>query len=301
MKIGVDLGGSKIEAVLMSSMGELLERQRVATPTNDYQATLQVIVGLVSQLDAVAGLQCTVGMGTPGSVSLRDGRMKNCNSTCLNGQFLRRDIEALLGRRVAIANDANCFALSESVDGAAAGKQTVFAVILGTGVGGGICINQQLLAGPSAIGSEWGHNLLPGVGVDFDNEQRVCYCGRKNCIETYLSGPGLAKTYFKISGQQRTAKEVAALDLSGDEYASKALKIYQQQLAYALSQVVNLIDPDVIVLGGGVSNIASLYQAVPSSWGDAIFSDSIAVELVAAQYGDSSGVRGAAWLNNSAG
>jgi fructokinase len=298
--IGIDLGGSKIEGVLLSRFGEQLKRLRAPTPLGDYDEILSAIVAMVNRLEADTGTRSTVGIGTPGSLSAVDGSLKNSNTTCLNGRYVQQDLEFLLDRKIRLANDANCFALSEAVDGAGEGKNTVFGVILGTGVGGGLVINQQLLRGPNAIGSEWGHNVLPGIGVEFVNQRRACYCGRQNCIETYLSGPGFAKTYQAISGQQRPAIDVAALAASGDTDACSALTLYQQQLAYALSQVINIIDPDVIVLGGGMSNVSSLYDVVPLLWRDAIFSDQVKTPLMPAKFGDSSGVRGAArlWMND---
>ncbi len=296
MLVGVDLGGTKIEAVLMSGQGVILKRQRIATPAGDYPATLSAIVKIILAISHDVSEPFTVGIGTPGSVSRIDGRMKNCNSTCLNGQTLQSDLEQRLGYSIRIANDANCFALSEAMDGAAQEKRVVFGVILGTGVGGSVVIDKQALLGPSAIGSEWGHNLLPGLGSEFSNEHRPCYCGRENCIETYLSGPGLALTYKKNSGRLLPAIDILALLEQGDNHAFAALEQYQQQLAYALSQVINILDPDCIVLGGGLSNIASLYEGVPRLWPEYVFSDRVEVALLPAQYGDSSGVRGAAWL-----
>ena len=301
MRIGIDLGGTKIEAVVLSDSGDIVYRQRVPTPANDYRATVAAIVELVHLVEqSVEGLGAeslaTVGIATPGSPSLVDGRMKNCNSTCLNGQFLQRDIEQQLERAVRIANDANCFALSESVDGVAAGEAVVFGVILGTGVGGGLIVNGRPLVGRSGIGSEWGHNILPGVGVEFANEQRPCYCGNRNCIETYLSGEGLVQSYILRGGKRASAREIAQSSVEGESLAREVMALYQQQLAYALSQIINVVDPDVVVLGGGLSNIESLYEEVPHYWAPWIFSDTVATRLLPARYGDSSGVRGAAWL-----
>lgn len=304
MYIGIDLGGSKIEGIALSLKGEQLLRERIETPVDDYLGIIAAVVTLVGRIEESTeqhrldsnDLTCQIGIGTPGSVSQLDGTMKNCNSTCLNGRFFAADLEAALGRPLRLANDANCFTLSEAVDGAGKDSPVVFGVILGTGVGGGIVVNGRLLGGPNAIGSEWGHNTLPGVGTEFEDECRRCYCGRANCIETYLSGPGLAETYRRLSGEVTTAEAVASAAGAGDNRALKALAVYQQQLAYSLSQVVNIIDPDVIVLGGGVSNIPSLYSKIPQLWAPYIFSDTVGTQLLPAAYGDSSGVRGAAWL-----
>lgn len=303
MQLGIDLGGTKIEAIAMQADGRIRCRQRLPTPGNDYRAIIAALVALVASVETDAGPCASIGVGTPGSVSLGDGSMKNCNTTCLNGRFLQRDLEEALGRPVRIANDADCFALSESVDGVAVGAATVFGVILGTGVGGGVVVNGRLLSGPNAIGSEWGHNVLPGVGTLFEDQQRRCYCGNLNCVETYLSGPGFCRTYVQIGGAESGGPELDAQAIvgraaEGDVLAQQALDSYHRQLAYALSQVINLIDPHVIVLGGGMSNIQSLYSSVPALWKGAIFSDTIATRLLPARFGDSSGVRGAARLWN---
>lgn len=298
MRMGVDLGGTKIEAVVMAPDGTIEVRQRVPTPGNDYGAILKAVMELVTQVESVAGPCESVGVGTPGSFSPVTGCMRNANTTCLNGQYLQKDLEAILGREIKIANDANCFTLSEATDGAAAGAGTVFGVIIGTGVGGGIAVGGSLLSGPCGIGSEWGHNRLPGIGDIFDNQRRECYCGNTNCIETYLSGSGLAETYLLAAGKQVPATTICELAADGDNAASESLGIYQQQLACALSQVINLVDPDVIVLGGGLSNIRSLYENIPSLWQQWVFSDTVATRLLPARFGDSSGVRGAAWLWN---
>jgi fructokinase len=307
VRLGIDLGGTKIEGVALARAnttptGEgdaaehIVARERVATPMADYLATVDAVVGLVRRLEQQVGASgLPVGIGTPGAVSTLTGTMKNCNSTCLNGRHLREDIASALGRSVRIANDADCFALSEATDGAAAGAGLVFGVILGTGVGGGIVCRGQLLQGPNAIAGEWGHNLLPGIGSFFEDERRACYCGRENCIETYLSGAGLARTYQALGGGDLLATDIAAR-MHSDAIAAAALDRYQQQLAYALAQVINVLDPHVIVLGGGLSNIDSLYTAVPHFWQAHVFSDLIATQLRPAAHGDSSGVRGAARL-----
>ena len=293
LRLGIDLGGSKIETAVLDAQHQLVYRHRVATPQGDYQATLAQIVAQVALAEAQLGQPCSVGIGTPGSPSALDGHMKNCNSTCLNQQPLQADIETLLGREVRIANDANCFALSEAVDGAAAEASLVFGVILGTGVGGGLVVNKRLLQGANNIAGEWGHNpITHRHGLP----DRQCYCGRTNCVETFLSGPGLAATYCYFSGERESAKTIEALASQGDKKALQSLDIYQQQLAAALAQVINVFDPDVIVLGGGMSNASSLYQTIPELWQSHVFSDHIATQLLSPKFGDASGVRGAAWL-----
>jgi len=274
MRIGIDLGGTKIEIIVLGDAGEALLRERVATPRGDYAGTVVTIKALVRDAEAKvgAGRTASVGVGIPGAESRVTGLIKNANSTWLIGQPLRADLEAALGRPVRIANDANCFALSEATDGAAAGAEVVFGVILGTGVGGGIVVRGEVLVGANAIAGEWGHNPLPG-----DEAVRPrCYCGRSGCIETFLSGPALAA--------------------DGGAANEAAMQRYEQRLARALAQVINILDPDVIVLGGGLSNLDRLYDRVPRLWGAHVFSDAVATRLVKARHGDSSGVRGAAWL-----
>lgn len=304
MRLGIDLGGTKIEAVVLAADGGECFRRRVATPGNNYPAIIETLTELIEQAESAvaggssAGSLTPIGIGTPGTASPVDGRMRNCNTTCLNGRHLQLDLERALGRPVRVANDANCFALSEATDGAAADQAVVFGVILGTGVGGGVVVDQRLLPGANGIGSEWGHNLMPGIGDVFEPGQRPCYCGRSNCVETYLSGSGLATTYRQKGGDSRSAEQIVALAASGDRAAIASLAIYHQQLAFALAQVINILDPHVIVLGGGLSNIQSLYDQVPRLWGRWIFSDSLQTRLLPARFGDSSGVRGAAWLWN---
>ncbi len=276
MRIGVDLGGTKTEIIVLADDGRELLRERVPTPRGDYAGTVAAIAGLVKSAEQKVGAGedggMPVGVGIPGAESLTTGLIKNANSTWLIGQPLRADLEAALGRPVRLANDANCFALSEATDGAAAGAEVVFGVILGTGVGGGIVVDGKVLAGANAIAGEWGHNPLPG-----DEAVRPpCYCGRTGCIETFLSGPALAA------------------DGGADNEA--AMQRYEQRLARALAQVINILDPDVIVLGGGLSNLDRLYDQVPRLWGEHVFSDAVATRLVKNRHGDSSGVRGAAWL-----
>ena len=291
MRLGIDLGGTKIEAVIMDGRGEIQHRQRIPTPSHSYDAILQAIQQLVDQLERTSGGVATVGIGTPGSLSPTTGLMRNSNTTCLNGRPLQRDLERQLGRPVRIANDANCFVLSEAVDGAAAGAESVFGVILGTGVGGGLVYRGQLLACANGIAGEWGHNRL----ADTD-EQRPCYCGRHDCIETHLCGAGLLKSYRQLGGQLESVPALVAAAERGEAPAQQALEHYCQALASALAQVINIVDPEVIVLGGGLSNIDRLYQRVPELWMQWVFSDHCATQLRANRFGDSSGVRGAAWL-----
>lgn len=296
LRIGIDLGGTKIEGVVMDAASRILACERVATPTDDYAATLAAVAALVTRLEReVASRDLPVGIGTPGALSRLSGRMKNCNSTCLNDRPLKQDIEALLKREVRIANDADCLALSEASDGAAAGAQTVFGVILGTGVGGGVVVRGGLLQGPNAIAGEWGHNALPAPRDDERPGPR-CYCGRSGCVETWLSGPGMAADHLRYTDQPLRAVEIAACAEAGDRNCSATLARYEERLARALAGVINVLDPEVIVLGGGVSRIARLYQNVPHLWAAHVFSDSVETRLLPAQHGDSSGVRGAAWL-----
>lgn len=295
MRIGVDLGGTKIEIVAIGDDGVPRLRRRVATPRGDYLATLAAVVALVNDAERELGCRCSVGIGTPGAASRVTGRIKNANSTCLNGQPLARDLERLLGRPVRIANDANCLALSEATDGAAAGAAVVFAAILGTGVGGGIVVNGRLLDGPNGITGEWGHNPLPLPGAD-DLPLPACYCGRAGCIEAYLSGPALAAEHARHHGRALDAATIATAAQGGDAACQATLARYCERLARALAAVINLLDPDVIVLGGGLSNIERLYTEVPARWDRQVFSDRVDTVLRRSVHGDSSGVRGAAWL-----
>lgn len=295
MRIGIDLGGTKIEIVALDDDGRTLARRRVATPQGDYARTLEAVVGLVAAVEGELGRRGTVGVGTPGALSRHSGLIKNANSTCLIGQPLKRDLEALLGRELRVANDANCFALSEAADGAAAGAAVVFGVILGTGVGGGIVVNGQVLDGANAIAGEWGHNPLP-LPDDDDLPLPACYCGRAGCVETYLSGPGMAADHARRNGLAPTPEAIVSDASAGDAACETTLQLYEARLARALAGVINLLDPDVIVLGGGLSNLARLYSQVPRRWGAHVFSDRVDTRLVPAVHGDSSGVRGAAWL-----
>ena len=282
MRIGVDLGGTKIEAIALEGSREVA-RRRVPTPRGDYEATISTVSALVMELGAG-----TVGVGIPGALSRVSGLVKNANSTWLIGRPLKQDLEKAIGREVRLENDANCFALSEATDGAGAGAQVVFGVILGTGVGGGIVVHGKVLSGPNAIAGEWGHNPLPAPAPQ-DLPLPACYCGRAGCIETYLSGPALAFDHFKLTGERLEPGEIVSLN-------DEAIGRYEKRLARALASVINVLDPDVIVLGGGMSNVERLYTEVPRLWSKDVFSDHVATRLVRNAHGDSSGVRGAAWL-----
>ncbi len=295
VKVGIDLGGTKIEIIAMDEQGRGLFRQRVPTPIDDYQAILDAIVALVHKAEQRIGSGYTIGMGTPGAISRARGKLKNSNSTCLNGRPIHRDLEQRLGRPVRIANDANCFALSEAIDGAGAGASVVFGVILGTGCGGGIVVNRAVLTGPNAIAGEWGHNPLPWPGDD-ERPGPACYCGKRGCIETYLSGPGMARDHETLTGQRLQPETIVRHASRGDAGCSATIARYEERMARALAHVVNILDPDVVVLGGGMSNIEQLYERVPRLWGRYVFSDRVDTKLVPALHGDSSGVRGAAWL-----
>ncbi len=293
LRIGIDLGGSKIEGAAVDASGSV--RLRVATPRNDYRATIEAIVALVAEIEAQIGATASVGIGMPGAISPITGLVKNANSTWLNGRALQHDLEAALGRPLRLANDANCFALSEATDGAAAQMESVFGVILGTGVGGGIVIRGQNLAGANAIAGEWGHNPLPWPTPN-EVPGSLCWCGRSGCIETFLSGPALAADHRRHGGQKLTPPEIAGAAERGDPDCKATLMRYMHRLARGLAAVINLIDPDAIVLGGGISGIAMLYERVPQLWLPYIFSDRVGTRLLAPLHGASSGVRGAAWL-----
>ena len=290
MRIGIDVGGTKIEAAALDRQGALHGRRRIPTPRGDYAATLDAIAGLVRALDAELGANPPVGLGIPGGISPATGLVKGANSTWLIGRPFDRDLEARLGRPVRIANDANCFALSEAVDGAGAGARVVFGVILGTGVGGGIAIDGRVLTGRNAIAGEWGHNPLPWPADD-ERPGPACYCGKRGCLETFLSGPGLAR-----DAGAPDAEAVVARAAKGDSAAEAALGRYEDRLARGLASVINIVDPDVIVLGGGLSNIARLPPAVVRLLPRYVFSDRVDTPVVPAVHGDSGGVRGAAWL-----
>jgi fructokinase len=297
MRIGIDLGGTKIEGIAIADDGAERLRRRIAAPRGDYAKTLMAVAGLVRDIEGEVGAQGTVGVGIPGTVSPATGLIKNSNSTWLIGQPLAEDLPRLLGRPVRFANDANCFALSEATDGAAAGAAVVFGVIVGTGTGGGVVVNGRVVDGANAIAGEWGHNPLPAPR-DGEWPGPPCYCGRRGCIETFLSGPALAREYAQDGGAAVTAEEVGARAAAGETRALAVLTRYEERMARALASVMNVLDPDVIVLGGGLSNIDRLYERVPELWSPYVFSDQVATRLVRAVHGDSSGVRGAAWLWN---
>jgi fructokinase len=294
MRIGVDLGGSKIEAAAFDGQLELA-RRRIPTPAGDYRATVGAVAGLVEVLEYELGRRGSVGVGTPGAESALNGRIKNANSTCLIGQPLQRDLQTLLQRPVRLANDANCFALSEAVDGAGQGTDIVFGVILGTGVGGGLVVHGQVLTGANAIAGEWGHNPLPSPEAG-ELPAPPCYCGRYGCVETWLSGPGMTRDHAAVNGTTRSPEAIATHAAEGDDACEATLARYERRLAKALATVINIVDPHVIVLGGGLSNLDRLYANVPRLWAPHVFSDHIATRLAKHTHGDSSGVRGAAWL-----
>jgi fructokinase len=291
VRIGIDLGGTKIEAIAIMADGREALRRRVPTPRGDYAATVEAIAALVEHVERAAGQRGSVGVGIPGAISPATGLVKNANSTWLIGRPLADDLPRRLGRPVRFANDANCFALSEATDGAAAGCAVVFGVIVGTGVGGGLVVHGRGVTGANAIAGEWGHNPLPAPRPE-DGAGRACYCGRRGCIETYLSGPALTADYDGRTSPEEIARRAEA----GDASAEAALARYDDRMARALASVINIVDPDAIVLGGGLSNIDRLYSSVPLRWSRHVFSDRVATRLVRARHGDSSGVRGAAWL-----
>lgn len=300
--LGLDLGGTKVEAVVLNRAGERLFCQRLPTPQGDYLATLACIQRLVQAAEQQFGHFSALGIGTPGAISTRTGRMKNCNSTCLNDQPLLQDLESRLQKSIFLANDADCFALSEAVDGAGRGAQSVFGVIIGTGVGGGLVLNGRLLQGVNRIAGEWGHNVMPDIARQ-SFPDRACYCGRSNCVETFLSGSGLVQTYqqlrlnsHQVAAHSLSVPEIVTLAEQGDVCAQHTLSIYAEQLASALATVINIVDPEVIVLGGGLSNIKMIYQQLPLLLPRFVFSDQLLTQVKAPVYGDSSGVRGAAWL-----
>jgi fructokinase len=295
MRIGIDLGGTKIEGIAIDGDGRERLRRRIAAPRGDYRRTLDAVVGLVRDIESAIGGRATVGVGIPGTISPSTGLVRNANSTWLIGEPLADDLPRLLDRPVRFANDANCFALSEASDGAAAGAAVVFGVIVGTGCGGGVVVRGEVIAGANGVAGEWGHNPMPAPR-DTESPGPPCYCGRRGCIEQFLSGPALARDYREAGGAAVTAAEVAARASAGETRAVEALSRYAERMARALGSVINLLDPDVIVLGGGLSNIEPLYERVPQLWSPYVFSDRIDTRLVRARHGDSSGVRGAAWL-----
>lgn len=305
MRIGIDLGGTKIEGVVLGDEGEVLERFRRPTPAGDYEAIVAAVVEVVDRLESEVPGPHTVGIGTPGAVSPATGLLKNSNSTALNGRPLWEDLKAALGRPIKFTNDANCFALSEALGGAADGDEVVFGVILGTGTGAGVVVRGQVLVGPNAIAGEWGHNPMPWP-QKVEIPGPACYCGKRGCLETFLSGPGLAADHARrVLGRQRTpgddtpdSKSIVALAKTGDAASQETLSLYENRLARGLAHVINILDPVTIVLGGGLSNIQSLYENVPKIWKDYVFSDTVRTRLVAPRFGDSGGVRGAALLHS---
>ncbi|MGH7318646.1 MAG: ROK family protein [Candidatus Rokuibacteriota bacterium] len=295
IRIGIDLGGTKIEAIALGADGDVLQRRRIPTPRQDYDATLAAVVDLVQSFERELGQRATVGIGTPGAVSPATGLLKNANSVWLNGRPLATDLESLLGRRLRVANDANCFALSEALDGAAAGMRAVFGVIVGTGTGGGLVVDGRIWTGPNAIAGEWGHNPLPWPRPG-EWPGPPCYCGKTGCIETFLSGPGLARNHREETGEESDAVGIAAGAAQGERAAEASLARFEDRMARALASVINVLDPDVIVLGGGMSNLGRLYANVPALWAPYVFSDHVETRLLPPAHGDASGVRGAAWL-----
>ncbi|MCG6889456.1 MAG: ROK family protein [Gammaproteobacteria bacterium] len=294
VKLGIDLGGTKTEVLVLDSDQRPLYRERFATPAQDYEAILSSIVTQVRRAQSSFGVDISVGIGIPGALSPRSGKLRNSNTQCLNGRELLRDIEYRLQREVRIENDANCFALSEAQGGAGRGYRVVFGVIIGTGTGGGLVVDGKLLNGPHAITGEWGHNPLPWWRAE--DGAPACYCGKQACIETYLSGPGLARNYRLRAGHSLSSAEIVAAAASGDESCRQMLECYYDQMARSLAQLINIVDPDAIVLGGGMSNIDAIYPAVAARLGDYVFSDFVATPLLKATRGDSSGVFGAALL-----
>jgi fructokinase len=297
MRIGIDLGGTKIEGLVLDKGGVERERLRVPTPASSYAEDVEAIVDLIAGLERKVGARCTVGVAHPGAISPATGLIKNANSTRLNGRPLKADLERRLGREVRLANDANCFAVSEASDGSAAGCAIVFGVILGTGVGGGVVIDGRPLTGAQAIAGEWGHNPLP-LPRDDERPGPRCYCGRTGCIETWLSGPRLQRQFEERTGRGLRATDIAAAALAGDAEAAAHMELYCDRLARALAGIINILDPHAIVLGGGLSRMTQLYDRVPELWKRYVFSepDHIATRLLRPKHGDSSGVRGAAWL-----
>ena len=300
MRIGLDLGGTKVEAIALSETGAELLRFRRPTPVDDYRATVKLIVDMVAEIESTVGAADSIGLGTPGTIDPVSGLMKNSNSTALNGRPLDGDLESALAREIAMANDADCFTVSEAHDGGGAGSGVVFGVILGTGVGGGLVVDGRLVSGPNRIAGEWGHNPLPWMSLT-EAPGPDCYCGRQGCIETFLSGPGIAADHVRWAGTTSSAAAIAAAAAAGEPEASHTMERFHDRLARALSGVINIVDPDVIVLGGGVSNIESIYRAVPGMWSRYVFGGTVLTRLVRAVHGDSSGVLGAARLWHASG
>lgn len=295
IRLGVDLGGTKIEIIALNADGRALFQERVSTPQGDYVATLDAVASLVRRAEDHCGVRGSVGVGTPGALSRVTGQLKNSNSVCLNGRPIQQDLEARLDRPVRLANDANCFALSEAVDGAAAAAEVVFGVIIGTGTGAGIVVNRRVITGPNGIAGEWGHNPLPWP-TEEERPGPACYCGKQGCIETFVSGPGMQRDWRQAGGGAQTPSQIVAAMAQGDALAQELFDRYCDRLARGLAHVINILDPDAIVLGGGMGNIDRLYEEVPGRWGEYVFSDRVDTRLLKPCYGDASGVRGAAWL-----
>jgi fructokinase len=295
MRIGIDLGGTKIEIIALDDAGIEVYRARVSTPRGSYEGTIEALVDLVLAAEHVTGCCGTVGIGMPGAISPASGLVKNANSTWLNGRRLQVDVAAALQRPVRLANDANCFALSEATDGAGAGAETVFGVIVGTGTGGGVVVRGHVCTGPNAIAGEWGHNPLPWPD-DGERPGPRCYCGKHGCIETFLSGPGMANDHERATGTRLKAPEIAARAAAGDAGCDATLARYERRMARALATIINVLDPEIVVLGGGMSKMARLYDRVPALLPEYVFSDHVSTKLVPPVHGDASGVRGAAWL-----
>ena len=295
IRLGIDLGGTKIEVLVLSGNGKELLRDRVATPKENYQDIIDAITALIKSAEKDVKQVCSIGICMPGSLSPTTGLIRNSNTTCLNGKPFKLDLEKILNREIRIANDANCFVLSEAIDGAAQDASTVFGVIVGTGTGGGLVVNKQVLTGNNAIAGEWGHNPLPWSD-DGELELTKCWCGQQGCIETFLSGPGFESEYERISNQKLAAEKIVGLMLNDDRHAVQAMHLYEHRMARSLAHVINIFDPEVIVLGGGMSNLQHIYKSVPMLWQKWIFSDQVSTKLIPPKFGDSSGVRGAAWL-----
>ncbi|MBA3582628.1 MAG: ROK family protein [Gammaproteobacteria bacterium] len=298
MRIGIDLGGSKIEGVALDAQGNECWRNRVATPQGDYRAIIVAISELLQRIEQATGTtrpNNTIGIGMPGTIASHSGLIKNSNTIVLNGQAFLHDLETHLQQPVRISNDANCFALSEATDGAAVGASVVFGVIIGTGTGAGVVVNGHVLQGPNGIAGEWGHNPLPWPRDD-ERPGRPCYCGQYGCLETFLSGPGCAADFYQLTGESLAAEQIVALAAVGEMRAETVMRRYVDRMARGLAHVINILDPDVIVLGGGMSNIARLYTEVPALWGSYVFSDQVNTRLLPPRHGDASGVRGAACL-----
>ena len=295
MRIGIDMGGTKIEGIALAENGEELFRKRIDTPRNDYDGTVNAIFNIVDELEAKTNQKGSVGIGIPGAISPQTGLVKNANSTWIIGRDFEHDLKTALGREVRIANDANCLAVSESVDGAGAGARVVFAIILGTGCGGGIAIDQKVHAGPLSIAGEWGHTTLGWMSTDeYPGEE--CYCGKRGCLETFVSGTGFENEYFRQTGNRINARDIIKQIERGDDTAEKVMRTYENRLARGIATLVNFLDPDVLVLGGGMSNIHRIYKNLPVMIVEWVFGNEFNTPIRPAKHGDSSGVRGAAWL-----